>query len=365
MSSEKDQLSERVGQAVASAADATALWRELGRLGVLTEMWSSGRGDKVEIDALEAMLEKLDATTDSGMVLSVCVQTALAIPLLKAGSHDNAFVRDVYDRARTGRVVVAVAATDCDISGSALMELRTEVLHSGGRMVLRGCKAWISNATHSDFVLVLARRTPGWEITNFCWILLPVVTSRLIVEKIESPCFSGAGLGNFKFHDVEISETNILSQPARSMAELGRQLASERLAGALWLLMICNRAMRECLRHLRSRSIGRDGTLWDNDAIRERFANCLVDLLGLRAMCHTYRGAADCRAAIMALKTALGDRADRILSECVALTGTHAFDESGLALLREEVAMLRVAGGAPGAMLAVIADRADDLLYGA
>jgi hypothetical protein len=66
----------------------------------------------------------------------------------------------------------------------------------------------------------------------------------------------------------------------------------------------------------------------------------------------------------MALKAAYAESAERILSECVSLRGADSFRDGGLARLREQAAMFGIAGGATGAMLAGVADHADELLCG-
>jgi hypothetical protein len=64
----------------------------------------------------------------------------------------------------------------------------------------------------------------------------------------------------------------------------------------------------------------------------------------------------------MVLKIACGESVDRILGECVELRGADACRDGGVASLHEQSAMFGVAGGATGAMLAGVADHADELL---
>jgi acyl-CoA dehydrogenase len=96
--------------------------------------------------------------------------------------------------------------------------------------------------------------------------------------------------------------------------------------------------------------------LWDNEAIRARFARCLVELRRMQAL------TADSVLSSMLLKAATAQSLDLVLTECVQLQGAEAFRAGGPAELLAGAAMFGVAGGATGAMLAGVAEHATDLL---
>jgi citronellyl-CoA dehydrogenase len=64
----------------------------------------------------------------------------------------------------------------------------------------------------------------------------------------------------------------------------------------------------------------------------------------------------------MVLKASIAESLEHVLGECARLLGAEAFVDDGLAQLRSEAGMFGIAGGASGAMLAGIADHAEDLL---
>ncbi|ANZ39064.1 hypothetical protein BBK82_26305 [Lentzea guizhouensis] len=115
--------------------------------------------------------------------------------------------------------------------------------------------------------------------------------------------------------------------------------------------------MRDVRARLSTRALV-EGVLWDNAAVRERFARCVVETWRLAAV----SSAAGDMASAMALKVAVADGLDVVLRECTQLLGADAFVDGGIAELRAAVAMFGIAGGAVGAMLAGVADHADDLL---
>jgi acyl-CoA dehydrogenase len=344
--------------------DTRTLWRSLGRSGVLDGLSgpSSGRPE-VDPGRLGDLLAELDARVPFGSVLSVCVQVASVIPLLRTLAGHSALADQVLHETLRGDAIVALAATDAGLSGSALLSSRTEVRDAGDHLLLRGGKEWIANACHCDHALVLARCRPAHHFTSFTWALVPATRQGVSRQPAASALFDGAGLGHLRFDDVVLGREHVVGRSGRALAEFALQIGMERLAGALWARTLCRRVLADTHRYLRDRPTG-DGALWDNAAVRERFARCLVEWRRLDAMCaiHTAGGAAASERLV--LKAACGESVDRILGECVGLRGADAFRDGGMASLREQSAMFGIAGGATGAMLAGIADDAERLLGG-
>jgi alkylation response protein AidB-like acyl-CoA dehydrogenase len=350
----KSPFREAVG--AAATDDPRALWRALGRAGILEAV--SG-GSAVDAGRLGDLLAELDARLPVGPVLSACVQVATVIPLLRAVAGESPLACETLRRTLRGETIVALAATDAAVSGSALLDGRTELRDAGDGVVLDGGKDWITNAGHCDHVLVLARHRPARHFTSFCWVLVPAGQAGVSCQPAAGELFRGAGLGHLRFAHVALRREHVVGRPGRALAEFAVHMGTERLAGALWGRALCRRVLADTHRHLRSRSLG-DGVLWDNAAVRERFARCVVELRRLDALCAVH--AEGSAAGGMVLKAACGETVDRILGECVDLRAADAFRDGGVASLRAEAAMFGIAGGATGAMLAGIADHADELL---
>jgi acyl-CoA dehydrogenase len=333
-----------------------AVWRRLGEAGLLD---LAGGGEEVDPGRLGDLLAELDARLPLGVVLAVCVQVATVVPLLRTLAPGSPLAADVLGQMLRGEAIVALAATDAAVSGSALLDARTELREEGkgGRVLLRGGKEWITAATLCDHALVLARHRPERHFTSFRWALVPADAPG-VRREAAGERFAGAGVGHLRFDGVALRPEQVVGRPGRGLAEFARRIGTERLAGALWGRALCRRVLADTHDHLRRRSTG-EGTLWDNAAVRERFARCVVEWRALDALCAAGAGSA---AAGMALKAACGEAVDRILAECVSLRGADAFREGGLAALREQAAMFGIAGGATGAMLAGVADHVDELL---
>lgn len=355
-------LAELVAATVAPDDDARTVWRILGRIGAIRAVLGEpGRPHQLNRRVLAELLGALDSQLPPGPVLSVCVQLATVLPLLRNCAAVSPLADEVLVGMLRGEVVVALAATDGGRSGSDLIGLRTCVQRTEHGIVVDGSKEWITNARHCDYALVLARSRPARHFTSQCWVLIPAAHDGVSTEPAGNGLLAGSGLGHLSLRNVGLNDGHIVGRPGRALAELAIQLGTERLAGAFWAHAVCRRVLVDTHRYLQSRPAG-DGTLWDNSAVRERFACALVAYRELDAMCRLGVVTPLTPAFGMALKASFAGVTDRVLSECIALRGADSLRPDGLTLLREQFAMFGIAGGATGAMLAGVAEHAEELL---
>jgi len=325
------------------ASESREVWRELAAEGAL---------DQPEPE-LGELITDLDRRLPLGVVLSVVVQVASVLPLLRELAVRSSFAGEVLEEALAGKAIVALAVTDGAAPGSDLLEAQTSLRETDGNWLLDGEKRWITNATQCDHALVLARHRPGSHFTSFRWVLVPVEAEGVSNVPATSELFAGSGVGHLRFDGVRLDSDHLVGSAGRGLPQFFEHVSTERFAGALWARSLCRRVLRETQAHLQARG------WWDNAAIRERFARCLVDLRCLDALCATDEVG---RTDAMVLKVAGAGILDRVLAECASLRGADAFRDGGEAQLRAEATMWGIAGGATGALLAGIADHADDLL---
>lgn len=348
---------------VPAGAGGRDLWRALGRAGLLAGLFPAAAGAGPRLDRLDTLLVALDERYSVGAVLSVCVQAATGLPILREAAGAGP-ARAAYDAAMCGTAVLALAVTDADAAGSDLMALGTEARLSAEGVRVGGGKSWITNACGADYAVVLARHRPQRHFTSFLWVLVPMDAPGVSAEPADSSLFAGSGVGHLRFDGVLLDRDHLLGSPGRGLPTFARHVGTERIAGALWARAICRRVLADTYRRLADRTV--DGRpLWDNDAVRARFARCLVELRRLDVMCERQVVAGHGRDGLlssMLLKAATAESLELVLAECVQLSGADAFRAGGPAQLRAETAMFGIAGGATGAMLAGIAEHAADLV---
>lgn len=354
-------------------ANSRELWLALGHGGVLAGLYqpdppggpgpAGGSDTRPSPDRLGVLLTEIDARYPTGPVLSVCVQAATALPVLAEGAGSEA-TRKVRDGAISGDLMIALAATDSAGSGSDLMAAATTAHLSDTQVVVDGGKRWITNATAADYALVLARHRAVRHFTSFIWVLVPMTAAGVGVMSASQKLFGGSELGHLSFGDVRVSSDHIVGGPGRALASFARHISTERLAGGLWARAISRRVLAGTHRWLLDRQLN-GAAAWENDAIRERFARCLVELWRLDAACASHVRSfyqSDAMLSGMLLKAAAAASLQLIVSECVQLRGGDAFADDALAQLSAEAAAWSLAGGSTGAMLDGVAGYAADLL---
>ncbi|MEV3970172.1 acyl-CoA dehydrogenase [Streptomyces sp. NPDC050698] len=291
------------------------------------------------------------------------VQTASALPLLSTGT--TAACTALRERVLDGLACVALAATDSAAPGSELTALGTEVRWDERTLHLSGGKRWVTAAGSADHLLVLARHRPGRHFTSFTWVLVPAGAAGVRIEPADTGgLLASAALGHVHLDDVRLDVDHLVGRPGRAMASFARHMATERLAGAQWAVALLRRTLAATRRHLTARVAG-EGTMWDNTAIRQDFAGCLVRTEQLRALVEATLRTADGRPGMNSaalLKAAVGQTADDVLGRCARLQGADGMTAGGAHHVRAEAAVLGLGGGATELMLAHVADAADALL---
>ncbi len=347
----------------ADPPDASVVWATLGREGVVREVVDAlEHGDTVPVGAL---LEALDERVGMGVTLSVCVQVATVLPLLRRLSAAHRHAATVLRRCEDGEVSVALAVTDSG-SGSSLATTETVLSGEGDSPTIRGRKRWITNTTTCSHALVLARRDGSRHFTSFAWALVPVDLPGVRRSAEPARDFPGAGLGTLELDDVPLAREHLVGRPGRALAEFACHVADERSASALWGRAFARRLLRTTRKHLQLRVSDDERTLWDNAAVRERFARCLVDWASLDAMCRDLGPHPDRLARSAMVKAHSGRVVPAIALECSSLVGADAFGSHGAGVAMTtalaQAQLFDTAGGATGAVLAVVAGHADELL---
>jgi citronellyl-CoA dehydrogenase len=240
----------------------------------------------------------------------------------------------------------------------------TEVAIDDDGLTVTGTKRWITSATTADWFLVLARHRPGRHFTNFTWVLVPADADGVRVSPADTDLFDGAGLGHLEFDRVRLGREHLVGRPGRGLAGFARQIAVERLAGALWAVALCTRVLTDTRSRLVDRTVA-DEPLWRSDSVRQRFATCLVLVRQLNALCAELGERIAERhdtAAAALLKASVGLTADRVLAECAQLQGSGGFAVDGAQRLRAQAAVFGIGGGTTEVVLSAVADAADRLL---
>jgi citronellyl-CoA dehydrogenase len=334
----------------------------LGKAGVFTRLYGERPAGRLDPVLLRRLLCAAEARGSQGVVLSLLVQMATAVPLL-AEAASTPLAAKTLRSALDGTAMLALAATDAE-SGSDLASLGTTVKIGDGDVSVSGTKRWVTSALSADYALVLARHRPGRHFTSFTWVLVPLSAPGVTVRPADTDLFQGSGIGHIEFSEVVLGREHLLGRPGRGLALFARHICVERLASAAWGVDLCRRVIAETERRLSGRLV--DGVpLARQPGVRQRLADCAVQVSALHALwmtsCERIAVDRDSTAAAV-LKAASGATVERVLTVCGQLQGADGFSTGGVQHLRAEAAVFGIGGGPTEVVLDTVADRLGTVL---
>ncbi|MDA8116039.1 MAG: acyl-CoA dehydrogenase family protein [Actinomycetota bacterium] len=230
----------------------------------------------------------------------------------------------------SGDLVGAIAMTEPD-TGSDLQRVRTRAVRDGDDYVINGAKTFISNGTHCDVLIVVARTSdePGGrglslivaETTG-----LPGFERGRVLEKIG---MHGQDTRELSLMDVRVPSANLLGGVEGSgFLQLMGQLPQERLIIAVGAAASAEAAVRQTVRYAKERmAFGQDLMSFQNT--RFVLAECAADALAARTLvdsCISRHVAGELDAAGASLaKFWCTDIQNKVIDRCLQVFGGYGY----------------------------------------
>jgi acyl-CoA dehydrogenase len=230
----------------------------------------------------------------------------------------------------SGELVGAIAMTE-PTTGSDLQRIRTRAVRDGDDYVINGSKTFISNGTHCDLLIIVARTSdaPGGSGLS----LIVAETKDLagfqrgrVLEKIG---MHGQDTRELSFVDMRVPAANLLGGvEGRGFVQLMQQLPQERLSIAVTGAAVCEAAVREAVAYAKEReAFGRDLLSFQNT--RFVLAECAADALAARTLvdhCITEHVAGRLDAATASLaKFWCTDMQNKVVDRCLQIFGGYGY----------------------------------------
>ena len=181
----------------------------------------------------------------------------------------------------SGEWVGAIAMTEPG-TGSDLQAVRTSARRDGEDYVINGSKTFITNASHADLVIVVAR-TGGAGAKGISLIVaevndLPGFTRGRVLAKIGQ---HGQDTRELAFSDMRVPVANRLGDEGQGFAQLMEQLPQERLVVSVGAVAAAEYAVRLATAYAKEReAFGRK--IVDFQHTRFLLAECSTDVLAAR-----------------------------------------------------------------------------------
>ncbi|MFF9404755.1 acyl-CoA dehydrogenase family protein [Streptomyces anandii] len=326
-----------------------ALLAELGRLGLLERLFSSGALD------LCLMRESLaQACTEA--------ETALALQGLGAHpvhAHGTPAQRERWLPGVTDGSAVAAFALSEPGAGSDAAALELAARPDGpSRWRLTGEKCWISNAPEADLYTVFARTTPGAGSRGVTAFLVPADRPGLTGGPLEM--LSPHPIGTLGFDDVPVTADDVLGEADRGFRVAMGTLNLFRPSVGAFAVGMAQAALEATLAHTARRDAF-GGKLSDLQSVAHQVAEMALRTEAARLMVYAAATAYDSGAPDVPRRAAMAkliatETAQYVVDAAVQLHGARALRRGHLLEhLYREVRAPRIYEGASEVQRGIIA----------
>ncbi|MDN5550201.1 acyl-CoA dehydrogenase family protein [Brevibacterium aurantiacum] len=155
----------------------------------------------------------------------------------------------------TGELVAAIAMTEPG-TGSDLQSVKTKAVRDGDEYVINGSKTFISNGTHCDILVIVARTSEEPGAKGVSLIVaevadLPGFSRGRVLDKVGQ---RGQDTRELFFEDMRVPVDNVLGGvEGRGFIQLMQQLPQERMAIAVAGATTAEAAVREAVAYAKER----------------------------------------------------------------------------------------------------------------
>jgi acyl-CoA dehydrogenase len=289
--------------------------RESGLLKLVVPSAFGGTSEHVDPLAICIVREALMAVS-THLDSLFALQGIGSYPISAAGSETQR--TEWLPRIATGEILPAFALTEPD-AGSDLRSITSTVREEDGKLVLDGCKSFISNAGVAAFYVVLAREEAGLSL-----VLAPTGTPGVAVRpgpKLIAPHI----IGEVVFNDVGLPPDARIGAPGQGIAVALQTLAIFRASVAGAAVGLAQAALDEAVRHtLKRQQFGRP--LIELGAVGQLLVDSWAEIEMARLL--AYRSAerartdpANALADASLAKLAATEAASRVVDRCVQTMG--------------------------------------------
>ena len=303
-------------------------WRQAGEAGLLCISIPEEYGGGGGTFAHEAVIMEEQARIADSAWANV-VHSAIVAHYIAACGTEEQKQRWLPGMA-SGELVGAIAMTEPS-TGSDLQSIRTRATLDGESYVINGSKTFITNGTHCDLLIIVARTND--EKGGKGLSLIVAETAGLagfergrVLEKIG---MHGQDTRELAFVDMRVPAENVLGGvEGQGFVQLMQQLPQERLAIAVAAAAECEAAVREASAYALDRdAFGANLMSFQNT--RFVLAECVADTLATRTLvdhCISEHMAGDLDAATASLaKFWCTDMQNKVTDRCLQIFGGYGY----------------------------------------
>ncbi len=283
-----------------------------------------------------------------GTGLALEAHTCLgALPIVRYGTSEQK--ERFLPRMATGESLGCLALTEPN-AGSDLAAACTTAVEDGDEWVISGSKAWITNASLTDVIIVFLRTDPGQGSRSFSLILVETDRPGLTVGPKEKKMgLRASPAHSLTFEEVRVPKSNLLGERGRGLHQAMAILDSGRVGISALAVGLAQGAYEEALRYARER-VAFGKPIAEHQAIQFMLADMATEIHAGRLMTHYAawledRGERFTVAASMA-KLFTSEMAERVAYRAVQIHGGYGYSrEYAVERIYRDVRLMTIGEG--------------------
>lgn len=233
-------------------------------LGIARDFGGSGGATAEQLVALRALGHHATSMGMFGVVNFLCTRILAANATV---AQRDEFLRPLAQ----GTLQASFCLTEKQGGTDILRLMQTQAVRDGADWVLDGVKTWICGADRSDFLIVVARTSPG-KTDGVTMFLVPRAFEGIKVDRLRTFAVNGYSACEVRFDSVRVPERNVLGEPGQGFRLLLAMLNTERLSASANALGMAQGALQIAADYARDRkAFGK--SLGELQAVQHKLAN--------------------------------------------------------------------------------------------
>jgi len=328
---------------------------DLDLLGITKNQESGGMGLDYSYGMVFA--EALGHALDSGVIISIGVQTDMATPALdRFGSKK--LKEEFLTPAISGEYVTSIAVSE-HTGGSDVAALKTFARKDGDDYIINGQKMWITNATQADYFCTLVNTSNGSPHKNKSLVIIPAKLPGVeIGEKIDKLGLRTSDTAPVYFDDVRIPKRYRIGEEGEGFSMQMQQFQEERIFLSVSSLIILDDCIEQTIDYCKERmAFGKK--IIDNQTIQFRLAELKTEIEALRSLiyraCEDFVNGKDMTYLASMAKLKCGRLIREVSDSCLQYWGGMGFTwENPLSKVYRDGRLMSIGGGTDEIMLSII-----------
>ncbi len=328
---------------------------ELDLLGITKNQENGGMGLDYSYGMVFA--EALGYALDSGVIISIGVQTDMATPALdRFGSKE--LKEEFLTPAISGEYVTSIAVSE-HTGGSDVAALKTFAKKDGDDYLINGQKMWITNATQADYFCTLVNTSNATPHKNKSLVIIPANLPGVEVgEKIDKLGLRTSDTAPVYFDNVRIPKRYRIGKEGDGFSMQMQQFQEERIFLSVSSLIILDDCIEQTINYCKER-VAFGKRIIDNQALQFRLAELKTEIEALRSLiyraCESFVEDEDMTYLASMAKLKCGRLIREVSDTCLQYWGGMGFTwENPLSKVYRDGRLMSIGGGTDEIMLNII-----------